>query len=163
MDVLLHALQVGGVKQVHRLSLKDGIVDVLGLSISIYARALPFNNLVLFEGVGLPEGMPKSARYLAYMDNESGVMHAPLNPKILRVTGLRGQVREDLAESDEFKVEGDLVLAQVSVQVFLIPKSKQGDTRAIAYRYKPRSLGRQYVMIQSFEEEVLFLTCNSWS
>ena len=167
MHIAIHTYLSGKVKEVCRATLEVVVVTFAGFAVELEAPGeLENMHLIMLEGRILAQGLPGAARELMYRDVKSDVLYQPPeHRKEVRVVGRWGQtVPAYLGEEGEIvSIEGEQTTYAVAFTHFLLlPKSKEGGVRAIGYRYKHRTLERQYTMMQSFESEVRFITCNSW-
>lgn len=132
-----------------------------------------WNHLVVIDGVLLPHGLPRSARCLANVTTNAGTWYDGEVPERLIASSSERNVKrssglpsgaELLTEPDMFdyhKVENGIVTVTFARWFLSLQKRKDGE-RALFFRYKPRSLERNYVLVTSLIDEVKFQTLNDW-
>ena len=126
--------------------------------------ALRHARLVLFDGYILPHGLPSGSRSLDYEYGRHDDKYNQFAVKLITWQEDKATVCSSGSEGGELvhlheRSLGDkprIIRATVVRQLLLIPKGHV----AFGFRVKPRSLERQYTMIDVQENQVVFRTAS---
>ncbi len=168
-------LRHGGIREacpLLRQNANEVVVWVGGVSytVSFGIVAEQYAHLAVFDGVLLPHGLSRSVRILPNT-SERGSFNAAL-PELMTASSLTAKVRRDPGLPIGMKLLKQSVLTgyrkvrkgsiDVTFARWFLSFQRGKNTRSLVFRYKPVSLERNYVSIESHQDEVKFVTLNDW-